>query len=347
MRADRRATLARACFRISASRSVLPFSTRCGSPAWTGARRAGGCRRNVHTRRSSMAAPFAAIWWHADASVWPYALASAIFEAIYVSALAYAYRVTDVSFVYPATRGLAPVMRARRRRSPWLITPRSAEVGGVVLVGVGVVLVRGLGGRTDAQALLARGDDLRLDRRVHVDRPSRYPACRRVDVLPARDDRPLSRLRPVDRRQGDAEGAGARGKGSPRSRPSGSLMLGLLALRHGAAAPVLAVRSSSIVTAALFARRFVAEHVSWSRVAGTGARLRWDRAARDLQGIALGEQLDLAAPGAVRRRSDSRPRSARRAARRDPGSRRPRRGPPTLRLRDSPRSRGRFERPET
>src|SRR5207244_7002865 len=53
----------------------------------------------------ALAAPFAAVWWHADASVWPYALASTVCEAIYVVALAYAYRTGEVSFVYPLTRG--------------------------------------------------------------------------------------------------------------------------------------------------------------------------------------------------------------------------------------------------
>ena len=57
-----------------------------------------------------IALPFAVIWWDAQASVWPYALASTVLETIYVVGLAYAYRTADVSFVYPLTRGLAPVL---------------------------------------------------------------------------------------------------------------------------------------------------------------------------------------------------------------------------------------------
>jgi len=49
----------------------------------------------------------------------------------------------------------------------------------------------------------------------------------------------------------------------------GSFVLGLLALRRGAAAPVLAVRSSSIVFATLLARRVLAEDVSARRLAGS------------------------------------------------------------------------------
>jgi uncharacterized membrane protein len=49
----------------------------------------------------------------------------------------------------------------------------------------------------------------------------------------------------------------------------GSFVLGLLALRRGAAAPVLAVRSSSIVFATLLAGRVLAERVSPGRLAGS------------------------------------------------------------------------------
>jgi len=58
----------------------------------------------------AIAAPFAIVWWSAEPSVWPYALASTLLETMYVIALAFAYRTTDLSFVYPLTRGLAPVI---------------------------------------------------------------------------------------------------------------------------------------------------------------------------------------------------------------------------------------------
>src|SRR5262249_24623349 len=58
----------------------------------------------------AIAAPFALVWWSAEPSVWPYALASTLLEVVYVVALAYAYRTTDLSVVYPLTRGLAPVL---------------------------------------------------------------------------------------------------------------------------------------------------------------------------------------------------------------------------------------------
>jgi drug/metabolite transporter (DMT)-like permease len=49
----------------------------------------------------------------------------------------------------------------------------------------------------------------------------------------------------------------------------GSFLLGLLALRHGPAAGVLAVRSSSVVIATALAGRLLAERVSRVRLTGS------------------------------------------------------------------------------
>ena len=101
-----------------------------------------------------IALPFAIVWWHADTSVWPYALASSVLESVYVVALALAYRRSEVSFVYPITRGLAPLL-VLAFAVLWLgHHASSAEVAGVLLVCVGVVLVGGVRGRRDTTALL-------------------------------------------------------------------------------------------------------------------------------------------------------------------------------------------------
>src|SRR5579884_1076995 len=92
---------------------------------------------------TAVALPFALVWWHARSSVWPYALASTLLETVYVAALALSYGRSEMSFVYPATRGLAPVA-ALAFAVAWLGHRASAaEVGGVVLVGAGVLLARG------------------------------------------------------------------------------------------------------------------------------------------------------------------------------------------------------------
>src|SRR5579864_7570226 len=103
----------------------------------------------------ALAAPFAAVWWSARPSVWPYALASTLLEVVYVVALASAYRMTDLSVVYPLSRGLAPVLTlvaavvVLDHKASW------TEVAGVLLVGIGVVFVPGPRGRGDVRALLA------------------------------------------------------------------------------------------------------------------------------------------------------------------------------------------------
>jgi len=215
-----------------------------------------------------IAAPFAAIWWHADASVWPYALASALFEAVYVCALAYAYHVTDVSFVYPLTRGLAPVIALGAAIAVLGHRASTGEIAGVLLVGVGVVFVRGLGGRSDAQALVLVATiavsiaAYTLIDRAGIQRAGALTYYMLVTAGPGLVYAPLvGRRATLKAINGEVLLAAV--------ATFGSLMLGLLALRRGAAAPVLAVRSSSIVIAALFARRFVGERVSWPRLAGS------------------------------------------------------------------------------
>ena len=97
----------------------------------------------------------AVIWWSAEPSVWPYALASAVLETVYVVALAYAYRVGDLSFVYPVTRGVAPVLALLATIAVLGHAVSASEVVGVLIVAGGVVLVRGPEGSADTRALLA------------------------------------------------------------------------------------------------------------------------------------------------------------------------------------------------
>jgi drug/metabolite transporter (DMT)-like permease len=217
----------------------------------------------------AIALPFAVVWWHADASVWPYALASALLETVYVVALALAYRRSEVSFVYPATRGLAPVL-VLAFTVLWLGHHVStAEVSGVFAVAVGVVLVRGLGAPHDTLALVLTGAlAATIAAYTLVDRAGiQHAGALTYFVLvlagPCLVYPPLVGGRPIRRelrRPGSLAAAAAN---------LGSFSLGLLALRHGPAAPVLAVRSSSIVIATLLAGRLLAEHVAPTRVAGS------------------------------------------------------------------------------
>jgi drug/metabolite transporter (DMT)-like permease len=98
-------------------------------------------------------APVAALTWDVEASALPWIAASAILEIAYFALLVTAYSRSDLTLVYPVARGSAPV----------LVLIGAAVVGatvgwvqavGVVLVGGGIVLVRGLSGDADAAGLL-------------------------------------------------------------------------------------------------------------------------------------------------------------------------------------------------
>jgi uncharacterized membrane protein len=81
-------------------------------------------------------------------------------------------------------------------------------------------------------------------------------------VLPCLVYPPLVGLRAMRREVGPAVGGAALAN-------IGSFTLGLLALRHGSAAAVLAVRSASVVIATALAGKLLAERVSGARLAGS------------------------------------------------------------------------------
>ena len=215
-----------------------------------------------------LAAPFAAVWWHANPSVWPYALVSTLCEAVYVIALAAAYRLGEVSFVYPLTRGLAPVLTLGVAVLVLGHGATAAEACGVLLVAVGVVLVRGPGSGGDSRALLlvstiaASIAAYTLVDRVGIHRAGAFTYFVLVLAGPCLVYPALVGWSAMRRELGLATTAAAVAN-------LGSFLLGLLALRRAAAAPVLAVRSSSIVFATLLARRVLAERVAPSRIAGS------------------------------------------------------------------------------
>jgi drug/metabolite transporter (DMT)-like permease len=216
----------------------------------------------------AVALPFAVVWWRADASVWPYALASALLETVYVFTLAYGYRVADVSLVYPLTRGAAPVLTLAAAVALLGHRPSPAEVLGVLVVSAGVVLVRGGGMTGDARALAfaatcaAAIAAYTLVDRAGIHRAGAFTYFVLVLALPGVAYLPVVSLASMRRELGVATSAAALAN-------LGSFLLGLLALRRGAAAPVLAVRSSSIVIATLLAGRVLAERVSRVRLAGS------------------------------------------------------------------------------
>jgi drug/metabolite transporter (DMT)-like permease len=216
----------------------------------------------------AFALPLAVIWWSAEPSVWPYALASAVLETVYVVALAYAYRVGDLSFVYPVTRGVAPVLALLATIAVLGHAVSVSEVVGILIVAGGVVLVRGPEGSADARALLAVATisasiaAYTLVDRVGIQHAGALTYFVLVLAGPALVYPPIVGIAAVRREIGLITVVAAVAN-------LGSFLLGLLALRRAAAAPVLAVRSTSIVIATLLAGRVLSEHVSRGRLAGS------------------------------------------------------------------------------
>jgi drug/metabolite transporter (DMT)-like permease len=98
-------------------------------------------------------APLAAATWDVQAAAVPWIVLSAMLELLYFLLLTAAYRDSDLSLVYPIARGVAPVLVLL---GSWIA---GATLGlmaalGVVLVGAGVLLVRGVTGRADTRGVL-------------------------------------------------------------------------------------------------------------------------------------------------------------------------------------------------
>jgi uncharacterized membrane protein len=216
----------------------------------------------------AFATPLAVVWWSAEPSVWPYALASALLETVYVVALAYAYRVGDLSFVYPVTRGVAPVLALAATIAVLGHAVSVSEAIGVLIVAGGVVLVRGPEGNADARAVLAVATisasiaAYTLVDRVGIQHAGALTYFVLVLAGPAVVYPPIVGIAAVRREIGLITVVAAVAN-------LGSFLLGLLALRRGAAAPVLAVRSTSIVIATLLAGRVLSERVSRGRLVGS------------------------------------------------------------------------------
>ena len=90
-------------------------------------------------------APVAAVRWDVDPEVWPYIAVTSALQLAYFGLLATAYRQGDVSVVYPIARGLAPVLVLVVSVTVLGAGVGAAQAIGVCLVGLGVLLVRGLG----------------------------------------------------------------------------------------------------------------------------------------------------------------------------------------------------------
>lgn len=88
-------------------------------------------------------APVAALTWDVEREAWPWIAASAGLELVYFVLLAGAYRRAEFGLVYPLARGLAPVLVLVVGVAALGAGTSPAQAAGVCLIGFGVLLVRG------------------------------------------------------------------------------------------------------------------------------------------------------------------------------------------------------------
>lgn len=94
----------------------------------------------------AVALPFALVRWQVQAEAWPFIAASSVLELVYFGLLTAAYRRAEMSLIYPIARGGAPVIVLIVSVLVLRAPTSAAQVAGVALVGLGVLLVRGVRG---------------------------------------------------------------------------------------------------------------------------------------------------------------------------------------------------------
>ena len=215
-------------------------------------------------------APVAALTWEVDASAWPYIAASAALELAYFALLAAAYERADLSFVYPIARGAAPVLVLAVSVAALGASISGGEAAGVLAIAAGVLLVRGVGRGAGSGLALALGVAACIAGYTLVDDEGvRHAAAlgyfEAVLLLTA----PIYAVAVAATRGGGALRAAL----SRRSAAAGVAMfaayaLTLAALEVAEAAPVAALRETSVVMATAAAAIAAREHVPPRRLAG-------------------------------------------------------------------------------
>jgi drug/metabolite transporter (DMT)-like permease len=208
--------------------------------------------------------PFAAFRWHVDGDAWPYIVGSGALELNYVALLAAAYRRFELSVVYPIARGLAPVWTLALAVVAVGASPSAGEAAGVLVVGAGILLVRGaVGGRGAALGLVIAatiGGYTLVDR--YGIRHAEATSYLLLVMLPLAIVYPpfvgVARVRRAISASAVLVGV----------LSAAAYLLVLLALRRASAPSVSAVRETSVVMATLLAVVFLRERVTTVRFVG-------------------------------------------------------------------------------
>jgi drug/metabolite transporter (DMT)-like permease len=216
-------------------------------------------------------APVAALTWDAELDVWPFTIGTGALQLVYFVLLAAAYRRSSLSLVYPVARGVAPVLVLVASVAILGKSTSGGQAAGVLLVGAGVLLVRGIGRHAEAGGI-AFGLAI----------ASCIAAYTLVDKRGLRHAAPityleLSMIAPallyacaIMRIKGREALSAELGPPTLAAGLAtfGAYALVLAALQRASAASVAAVRETSVVLTALLAVGVLRERVSPARLAG-------------------------------------------------------------------------------
>jgi drug/metabolite transporter (DMT)-like permease len=215
-------------------------------------------------------APVAILVWRVDFGVWPWLVASGLFELLYFALLATAYRKAPLSVVYPIARGGAPVLVLLIGAVALGHATSGRQVAAVALVVVGILLVRGVRNADTTGVLLGLVIASCIAAYTLIDKRGITYAA----PIPYLE---LSMLVPA----AVYAGAVLRVKGAAAVRAAvgppaivagvatfGAYALVLAALERASAASVAAVRETSVVIAAILALIVLKERLSASRLVG-------------------------------------------------------------------------------
>lgn len=217
-------------------------------------------------------APVAVLRFDAAWAVWPFIVVTSMLQLLYFALLATAYRKAELSFVYPVARGVAPGIVLVVSVVALGDSTSSAQAVGVVLVGVGVLLVRGLRRPTEPHAFpfalgiaLVIASYTLLDKRgiAHAS-PVTYLE---LSMIPAALGYAGATLAVKGRARVRVELGASAVLAGVLSFAAYALVLA--ALERASAASVAAVRETSVVIATAFAAVLLHERVSPSRFAGS------------------------------------------------------------------------------
>lgn len=216
------------------------------------------------------AAP-ALVTWDVEWAALPYLAASGVLQIAYMALLVAAYRRADVSVVYPLARGSGPVVVLAISVAALGADLHPAEIAGVLVVALGVVLVRGRsGGVAPRHVLLALVVGSCIAGYTLVDKEglhhaSPLPYLWATLIVPA-----IGYLAVIGRLRGREAlraGLGWTTVGVAIGM-FGAYLLVLAALRLAPAAPVAAIRETSVVLVAILAAAWLREPVGRLRLGG-------------------------------------------------------------------------------